>query len=185
MPTNLWGNTVTQLFQEHKMVCNYLTSSCSHIFFRFKSLSRQSRNDRISASLIQLSVNVFSVWQGADGRGHHWPLKETWQTAGWLSRSRLQDSTCQFRNFTTYSQFYWLNCITHMTTRVPRIQASIQCFVVLEATVQHITNHLVKCTFILMVQSSLLVFGPDIFICSDKIVPNTGENAWGSEWRNR
>ena len=30
----------------------------------------------------------------------------TWQTAGWLSLSCVKDWTCQFRNFTTDSQFY-------------------------------------------------------------------------------
>ena len=33
MPTNLRRNTVTQLFQEHKIVCNLPDFSCSHIFF--------------------------------------------------------------------------------------------------------------------------------------------------------
>ena len=53
-------NTVLQLFQEHKIVCNLRDSirSCVtygtyHIFFGFKSLSRRSGNDRISASMIQ------------------------------------------------------------------------------------------------------------------------------------
>ena len=45
------------------------------------------------------------LWQRADGRRNHRPLNETWQTAGWLSRSRLRDRTCQFRNFITDSQF--------------------------------------------------------------------------------
>ena len=58
------------------------------------------------------------LWQTADWRGHHWPLKETWKTAGWLSCFRLQDRTCQFCTFTTASQFYWLKSKTHMTTRV-------------------------------------------------------------------
>ena len=55
------------------------------------------------------------LWQRADGRGHHWQLKETWQTAV----DCLRDRTCQFRNFITGSQFSWLKCKTHMTTRVP------------------------------------------------------------------
>ena len=61
MPTNLWRNTVTQLFQEHKIMYNLPNISCSHIFFRFKSLSRRSLNDIISASLIHLSLNIFSI----------------------------------------------------------------------------------------------------------------------------
>ena len=43
-----------------------------------------------------ISINdpdVFSISSPrADGRRHHCPLKETWQTAGWLSL--LQDRTC-------------------------------------------------------------------------------------------
>ena len=113
------SSTVTQLFQEHKIVFNLPDLSCSHIF-SFKSLSRLSPNDRISAPLIQMSLNVFSTSsQRADWRRHHCPLKETWQTAGWLSSSCLQDNTCQFHNFTTDQQFRWLQCKTHMTTRVP------------------------------------------------------------------
>ena len=61
MPTNLWRNTVIKLIQEHKIVCNLPDLSCSHVFFAFKSLSRHSRNDRVSASLIQWSLNVFSI----------------------------------------------------------------------------------------------------------------------------
>ena len=61
MPNNLWRNTVTQLFQEHKIVCNLPDLGCSDIFFCFKSLSRLSQNDRISASLILLTLNVFSI----------------------------------------------------------------------------------------------------------------------------
>ena len=57
-------------------------------------------------------------------------------------------------------------------------------FVVLDSAfqTQHITNQLelVKVPVILMVQSSLFVC-LDIFICSDKMVPNTGENADGRE----
>ena len=49
MPTNQRRNTVTQLFQEHKIVCNLPDLSCSHKFFRLKSLSRRVRNDRLSA----------------------------------------------------------------------------------------------------------------------------------------
>ena len=48
MPTNLRRNTVTLLFQEHKIVCKLPDLSCSHIFFRLKSLSRRARNDRLS-----------------------------------------------------------------------------------------------------------------------------------------
>ena len=73
------------------------------------------------------------------------------------SRSRLPDWTCQFRNFTTDSQCYWLKCKPHMTARV----LSKRFFVVHDAVVQtqHITNHLVKVPLILMVQSSFLVLG--------------------------
>ena len=67
------------------------------------------------------------LWQRADRGGHHLPLKETWQTAGWLSRSRFRDRTCQFRNFTTDSQFYWLKCKTHMTTCVPSKHKILGC----------------------------------------------------------
>ena len=57
------------------------------------------------------------LWQRADGRRHHLPLKETWQTAGWLSRSRLRDWACQFRNFTIRNSTGW--SVIRMTTRVP------------------------------------------------------------------
>ena len=97
------------------------------------------------------------LWQRADGRGHHWPLKETWQTAGWLSpRSNLPVS--QF-----YNRFAILGWSVKLTWQLV-FRASIQFFIVLDAAVQHITNHLVKVPVILMVQSSLLVFGSiDLF----------------------
>ena len=153
MPTNAWRNTVAQLFQKHKIVCKLHDLSCSHIFFRFKSLSRQSRNDRISASLIQLSVNVFSVWQGADGRGHHWPLKETWQTA-------LQGGCPALASEIEAASFAILQQISNSTawsvklTWQPVFLASIQFFVVLDTYNQSSCESSV----ILMVHSSLLVF---------------------------
>ena len=49
------------MFWEHKIVCNLPDLSCIHIFFHFKSLSRLSWNDRTSASLIQFSLNIFSI----------------------------------------------------------------------------------------------------------------------------
>ena len=181
MPTNLWRWTVTQLFQEHKISCDLPDLSCPHIFFRFKSLSRRSRNDRISASLIPMTLKVFSISsQRADGIRHHYLLKETWQTAGWLSRSRLRDRTCQFRNFTTDSQFYWLRCKTRTTTRVP-------------------SKHPILCRPWHCRPDAAYNQSPcgssshtdgqgtelsDIFICLDKTVPNTGENAYGRELRN-
>ena len=82
MPTNPRRNTVTQLFQEHKIVCNLPDLSCSHIFFSLKSFSRGAQNDRVSASLIPMSLNAFSISsQRAEGRlgRDHCPLKETWQ----------------------------------------------------------------------------------------------------------
>ena len=51
--------SVTLLFQVHGILCNLLDFSCSHIFFCFKLLSRLSCNNRTSASLIPLSLNVF------------------------------------------------------------------------------------------------------------------------------
>ena len=44
------------------IVCNLPDLSCSDIFFRFKLLSRPLWNDRTSASLIHLSLNVFSIF---------------------------------------------------------------------------------------------------------------------------
>ena len=78
------------------------------------------------------------LWQRADARRHHWPSKETWQIAGWLSWSLLWDQTwqiagwlswsllwdqtCQFSNIWTDSQFLRvelsLKYKIHMTTRV-------------------------------------------------------------------
>ena len=58
MPSNLWRNLVTQLFQEHEIVCNLPDLKCSQTFFSFKSLSSLSRYNRISASLIQLPLDV-------------------------------------------------------------------------------------------------------------------------------
>ena len=60
-------------------------------------------------------------------------------------------------HFTTDSLFYWLKCKSHMTIGALTKHPSL----VLDAVVQtqHITNHLVKVPVILMVQSSLLVFG--------------------------
>ena len=62
-PTNIWWNTrsISQFFQVHSIVCNFPDLNCSHIFFHFKSLSRRSRHDRTSTSLIPLSLNVFSI----------------------------------------------------------------------------------------------------------------------------
>ena len=98
------------------------------------------------------------LWQRADGRRHHWPLKEFWQTAGWLSCSRLRDQTCQFCNFTTDSQFYRVEVYCSHDNSCSK--QSIQFFVVFDAAVQtqHVTNHIVKVRVILMVQSSILVF---------------------------
>ena len=147
---------VTQLFQEHKIMCNLPDSSCSSIFLCFKSLSRPSQNDRISASQCLWTFSLFPwLWH----KGHHRPLKETWQPAGWLSCSCLWDWTCQFRNFTSDSQFYWVEVYNSHDEFV--LQANIQFFVVPDSAVptQHKTNHPVKVPVILMVQSSLLLFG--------------------------
>ena len=53
MPTNLRRNTVTQLFQEHKIMCNLPDFGCSHIFFSLKSLSTRARDDSISGPQYQ------------------------------------------------------------------------------------------------------------------------------------
>ena len=60
--------------------------------------SKLTENSMIrSASLILLSPFP-RPWQTADGRRHHWPLKETCQTAGQLSPLRLNLPVLQFYN---------------------------------------------------------------------------------------
>ena len=56
------------MFQVHRTVCDLPDLSCSQIFFCFKSLSMRSRNDRISASLIPLSLNEYFLHFPRQGR---------------------------------------------------------------------------------------------------------------------
>ena len=103
-------------FQEHKIVCNLPDLSCSVLLFlqcsTYCSISSHSPGNHKMTEYQHHWSNclwMFSpfswLWQTADSRRHHWPLKETWQKAGWLSSSRLQDPTWQFCNFTTDSPF--------------------------------------------------------------------------------
>ena len=120
------------------------------------------------------------LWQRADRGGHHWPLKETWQIAGWLSRSRRRDRTCQFRNFTTDSQFYWMKCKTHMTTCVPSKHPILcrpwRCSPAYNQSSYKFSRH---------------IDGTELPPCvriywsvQTKWFFNTGENAYGREWKN-
>ena len=106
--------SVTQL-------CNLPDLSCSQILFRFKPLSRQHQHHW--SSCLWMFSPFLQPWQRADGRRHHWPWKETLETAFWLSRSRswslgsrCRDWTCQFSKFTIDLQFYRVDsvkCKTH------------------------------------------------------------------------
>ena len=122
--TNLRWNTrsVTHLLQVHKIVYNLPDLSCSHIFFRFKLPSRRSLNDRTPASLITLSLNVFSISPTmAEGR-----LKKTSLAIERnLTNSRLSVLLLPSRLNLPVSQFYnrfailqgW--SVNHLTTHVP------------------------------------------------------------------
>ena len=154
MPTNQRRNTVTQLFQEHKIVCNLPDLSCSHKFFRLKSLSRRVRNDRLSAWLIPMSLNVSQDIivhrKKLNGQQANCPaLASEIEPASFAILQQIRNSTGLSAKLTWHLVFL----------------ASIQFFVVLDAAVQtqHITNHLVK------FQSSWFYRAPyyceDIFIC--------------------
>ena len=164
MPTN---QPVTQLFQEHKIVCVLPDLACSHIFFHFKSFSRWSG--------ILIPLSPFPQPFG----------KRPKKTSLAIERNLTDSSPAlsfeiEPASFAILQQTILLGLSVWLTGQL-MFRASIQLFVILDAAVhwqnQHITNFLLKVPVILMplwwYQAPFL--GSDCFICSHKMVPNTCE----------
>ena len=114
------------------------------------------------------------LWRRADGRRYHQPLKEfdRQQADCPALASEIKPGTFailqQICNFTGWKLTWQLV-----------FRASIQFFVLDAASqTQHITNYLVKVSFILIVQSSLLVLG-----YFNLFRQNGSQHLWKCSWK--